>query len=75
MEDDVWNQDTHTRHQVKVAIAKLAQSCGFQVAHQQPLNCLADLMERYVDAIGRRTQQFAEHSSHYEGGDFAIFDE
>ena len=61
MEDDVWNQDSHSRHQVKVAVAKLAQASGFQTANQQPLNCLADLMERYIDAIGRRTMEFAEH--------------
>ena len=56
MEEDVWNQDSHTRHHVKKAIAKLAISSGYQSINQQPLNCLADLMERYIRLIGTRVR-------------------
>ena len=73
MEEDVWNQDSHSRHHVKVAIAKLALSSGFQSMNQQPLNCLADIMERYINAIGTRAMEFAEHANHNEANFMDVF--
>lgn len=70
MEEDVY---PYTRHAVMVAVAKLAQSVGFQGANAQPLNVLADLMDRYIHLVGTKTMEYAEHAQHNQADHIDVF--
>lgn len=70
MEEDVY---PYSRHSVMRAVAKLAQSVGFQGANSQPLNVLSDLTERYIQMVGRKAMEFAEHAGHNQADHIDVF--
>jgi histone H3/H4 len=49
-------------HQVaRVVVGQIADTCGYEKAHKNALNAVADVMMRFVQEVGMYAKESAEH--------------
>ncbi|BFU19551.1 bromodomain associated, putative [Entamoeba histolytica HM-1:IMSS-B] len=59
-------EDSFPRKILKIAAAQIAMSAGYTDAKESALETIADVMEMYIQEIGKKTHQISEHNGRTE---------
>ena len=53
----------YSRNLLKISIAQILQTIGFQTAQSTAIDVLVEILERYIMLIGRSAHEYAELGS------------
>ena len=59
-----------TRSLLRVALAQICQNLGWQSVHSTPMEILTDVLERYINRLGRQCHRYSEQCKYFLGKQF-----